>query len=73
MCYPPLLELSLRDKLLDKEESDTEDEEGDGTHVKAGAETHLKNCQLSKDFSKLAQTHLINGEAQYLLNSINVI
>ena len=33
--------LCLRDKLFDKEEGDTEDEEGDGANVKSGAETHL--------------------------------
>ena len=33
--------LCLRDKLFDKEEGDTEDEECDGANVKSGAETHL--------------------------------
>ena len=33
--------LSLRDKFFDKEESDTEDEEGDGANVKSSAKTHL--------------------------------
>ena len=45
MIYTDVLHLSpslsLRDKLLDKEKSNAEDEEGDGANVKSGAETHL--------------------------------
>ena len=35
------LSLTLGDKFLDKEESDTENEEGDGANIKSSAETHL--------------------------------
>ena len=45
MIYTDVLHLSpslsLRDKLLDKEKSNAEDEEGDGANVKSSAETHL--------------------------------
>ena len=38
--------LSLGDKFLDKEESDTEDEEGDGANIKSSAETHLIEVEV---------------------------